>query len=138
MFAQLRSLLFGSSDSQSNEVVGDSGAVFEAILERAGDGKRYVVQFQEPELINRGGQFSDDYMARIPTETRPGEPEPPNIEYELPDATDGEQSDSKLFELLDLYDIDTVSDLNELEGETVIGTFDNGFLTLHFDLLDDE
>lgn len=139
MFAILPSL-FGRSNA-TEKIVGGSDAVFEAILERSTDGKRYVVTFGEPQLVDRGGDYSQDYMAQIPTSTAPGDPEPPNIEYNLPDPDETlEESSDELFNLLDVYDIGALSDLGDLEGETVIATFEQGTLTLRFDELegDDE
>jgi len=134
MFATILSRLFGrSNDTVDENVVGGSDAVFQAILEHADGGKRYVVEFGEPELVNRGGEFSTNYMTRIPTFTAPGDPEPPNLEYEIPDGGIEDGGDSQLFDLLDLYEIEVISDLGDLEGETVMATFENGVLTFQFD-----
>jgi len=136
MLAYIRSL-FGRIANTNDEVVGKSEEVFQAILENAEGEQRYLVEFGEPELIDRGGDFSNDYATRIPTSTQDGDPEPPNIEYELPDS-DMEEEDSALFKLLELYDIETVSALGELEGKSVWGTFEDGTLSLRFDELQDE
>lgn len=119
--------LFGRTPTEN--VVGGSDEVFHAILENANGEKRYIAEFSEPELVDRGSEFSTDYMVRIPTETPPGDPEPPNIEYDLPDGEMGDSS-NELFDLLDYYNIDQVSDLGLLEGETAVATFENGSLTL--------
>ncbi len=137
MFGYIRNILFGSNDSVDNNIVGNSDDVFHAILENIDGDSRYVTEFGEPRLVDRGGQFSTDYMVQIPTFTQQGDPEPPNIEYNLPDAEMGDTT-HELFELLDYYNIDQVSDLGKLQGESIMATFENGTLSLRFDELQTE
>lgn len=131
MFGFLKRL-FGTDSKADDEVIGGSGAVFNAILENIDGDKRYVTVFGEPELVDRGGQYSTDYMVRIPTFTQGGDPEPPNIEYDLPDGEMGEAS-NELFDLLDYFDIQQVSDLGDLEGEEIMAAFESGVLSFQFD-----
>lgn len=133
MFGFLRRL-FGSDSSTNDDgdVIGGAETVFHAILENVDGDKRYIAEFGEPELVDRGGQFASDYMVRIPTFTASGDPNPPNIEYDLPDAEMGETT-NELFELLDYFNIDQVSDLGDLEGEQIVTAFKDGVLTLQFD-----
>lgn len=134
MIGFLRKLLFGGSDPVESNIVGNSDDVFRAILENINGDSRYVTQFGEPRLVDRGGDFSTDYMVQIPTFTQSGDPEPPNIEYDLPEAEMGETT-NELFELLDYYNIEQVSDLGELKGESIMATFEEGVLSLRFDEL---
>lgn len=134
MFGYLRSL-FSSNETEINNVLGGADEVFNAILEHTDGSARYVVQLGEPELVDRGGRFASDFTVRIPTSTATGEPEPPNVEYDLPK---GEDENADLFDLLDLYNIDQISDLADLQGESVIATFEDGTLSLRFDLLREE
>lgn len=128
----IRSWLFGTVNEVGDNVIGGADEVFSAILENVDREKRFVTQFGEPKLIDRGGEYSTDYMVQIPTFTSSGDPEPPNIEYDLPDAEMGDNT-NELFELLDYYDIDEVSDLGSLEGKTIMAAFQNGVLSFQFD-----
>jgi hypothetical protein len=71
-------------------------------------------------------------MVMIPTSTHSDDPDPPNIEYDLPDSEMGEAS-NQLFDLLDFYDIDQVSDLAQLEGQEIVASFEDGALKFQFD-----
>lgn len=128
----IRRWLFSTADEVEDNVIGGADEVFSAILENADAEKRFVTQFGEPKLIDRGGEYSTDYMVQIPTFTSSGDPEPPNIEYDLPDAEMGDNT-HELFELLDYYNIDEVSDLGSLEGETIMAAFQNGVLSFQFE-----
>jgi hypothetical protein len=132
MFGFLRRLFGSSSAETEKNIVGGAEDVFHAIIENVGGDKRYVARFGEPQLVDRGGEYSSDYMVMIPTSTHPDDPNPPNIEYDLPDAEMGEAS-NRLFDLLDYYDIDQVSDLAQLEGKEIVASFDDGVLTFQFD-----
>lgn len=132
VITRFQNWLFGTANDVEDNVVGGADEVFSAILENANGEKRFVTQFGEPKLVDRGGQYSTDYMVQIPTTTRQGEPEPPNIEYDLPDAEMGDNT-HELFELLDYYDIDEVSDLGSLEGEQIMAAFQDGVLSFQFD-----
>jgi hypothetical protein len=129
--------LFRSDSTEDSTVVGGSNAVFDAILENAGADKRYRAEFGEPQLIDRGGQFSTQHMVRIPTETPGDDPDPPNVEYDLPGSEMGED-DNELFDLLSLYGIEQVDDLADLEGKSVPVGFENGVPTLQFNELQQE
>jgi hypothetical protein len=120
-----------SSETQSN-IVGGAEDVFHAIVENVSGDKRYVATFGEPQLVDRGGEYSSDYMVMIPTSTHPDDPNPPNIEYDLPDAEMGETA-NELFDLLDYYNIDQVSDLGQLEGMEIVASLDEGTLSFQFD-----
>ena len=126
---------FRRTDDSIDNVIGGADAVFTAILEHADGEQRYIVELGEPQLVDRGGQYSNDLMVRIPTFTQDGEPDPPNVEYNIPSGEDGE---SGLFDLLDAYDIDQVADIAQLEAKTVVGELEDGTITLRFDLLNEE
>jgi hypothetical protein len=137
MLSIVETLAFWRNSEVDDGVVGGADTVFQAILEKTDGGRRYTVYLGEPELVDRGGQLQSDYMVRIPTETESGDPEPPNLEYELP-GDDMEEGDDDLFELLELYGIEAVADLGQLAGETVFGVIEGGSLTLRFDELRDD
>jgi hypothetical protein len=124
------------NDTESN-VVGGSDAVLQAILEKTNDEQRYVVFLGEPELVDRGGEFQSQYNVRIPTSTEPGQPEPPDVEYDLP-GEGMEEGENDLFDLLEVYNIESVSNLDQLEGETVFGCIEGGAMTLRFDQMESE
>lgn len=125
--------LFGSNSSETqNNIVGGAEDVFHAIIENVSSDKRYVATFGEPQLVDRGGEYSSDYMVMIPTSTHPDDPNPPNIEYDLPDSEMGEAT-NELFDLLDYYNIDQVSDLGQLEGMEIVASLDEGTLSFQFD-----
>lgn len=137
MLRYIRNLFgFGSTDTTPSEVIGGADEVFHAILENMDDGRLYTVELGEPELIDRGGEFATDYMVRIPTRTPGNDPEPPNIEYDLPDG-EIEETSNDLFDLLSLYGIDEVADLSALEGKTVPAIFESGILSLQFEELEE-
>jgi hypothetical protein len=132
MFGFLRRLFKSNSSETQNNIVGGAEDVFNAIVENVSGDKRYVATFGEPQLVDRGGEYSSDYMVMIPTSTRSDDPNPPNIEYDLPDAEMGEAS-NELFDLLDYYNIDQVSDLGQLEGMEIVASLDEGTLSFQFD-----
>lgn len=134
MFGNILDRLFGTGSTNNAAVVGNSDDVFHAILENIDGTKRYIVHLGEPELVDHGGEFSTEYMVRIPTKTVGSDPTPPDIECELPDDELGESSD-RLFEILDYYDIDAVENLGQIEGCTVPAEFNGEVLELQFDQL---
>lgn len=132
VITKIQKWLFGTANDVEDNVIGGADEVFRAILESASDEKRFLTVFGEPKLIDRGGEFSTDYMVQIPTFTSSGDPEPPNIEYDLPDGENGDQT-HELFEMLDYYDIDQVSNLKQLEGKEIMAAFQDGVLSFQFD-----
>jgi hypothetical protein len=132
MFGFLRRLFGKNSSTGDSNIIGGAEDVFHAILENVDGDKRYVARFGEPQLVDRGGEYSTDYMVMIPTSTHSDDPDPPNIEYDLPDSEMGEAS-NQLFDLLDFYDIDQVSDLAQLEGQEIVASFEDGVLKFQFD-----
>lgn len=135
MFAMLTKLFGSSNDSMDSKVVGDSNAVLEAVMQRSGDNNRFVVVLGEPRLVDYGGPYSENYKVEIPTETQEGDPNPPEIVYDLPEDDMGGDNDSGLYKLLNAYDIEVLADLGDLEGETVMGTLRDGTFSMDFSQL---
>lgn len=118
LFTYLRKL-FDRSDSIE---LGDADAVFQAITERSETGYEIQIQLGEPYLIDRG-KVTEDLFVVIPTSTENG-PDPADLEYDLPDGI--EDSGAEFYSLLDAFNIDTVSDIEQLIGKTVPGEKVNG------------
>lgn len=111
--------LFSSNDSNQSgtDILGDAGAIVEAVTERTDMGYEVQITLGDPQLVDRGN-FTQDLYVEIPTSTENG-PDPADLEYDLPDGI--EDAEAELFELLDVFGIDTVADLDQLAGQTVPG-----------------
>lgn len=113
--------------SNDNETLGDAGAVFDAISERSDFGFRYVGTFGEPDVVNRGGNYTDDYHVIIPFYTEdPNDPDPANLEYDLPDGM--EDAEAEFYEVLERFGITDLSQLGDVEGKNVPLDFEDGTL----------
>lgn len=122
MFAILQRLWPGSS----NDEIGNAEAVFDAISERSTLGFDYVGTLGEPDVVDRGGNYTTNLHVIIPFTTEPGDPSPPDLEYPLPDGL--EDATAEFYEVLDLFGIDDLTELGSIQGKNVPLDFQDGAL----------
>lgn len=109
----------------SNEL-GNAGDVFEAIAERSDFGYGHVGVLGEPDLVDRGGNYTTDLHVVVPLFTEDGEPSPANLEYDLPDGL--EDAEAHFYEILEIFGIYDLSRLGEIEGKNIPLGFEDGTL----------
>lgn len=123
MFAILTRLWSGSS----NDDLGNAGAVFEAISERSVLGYDYVATLGEPDVVDRGGVYTNNLHVVIPFYTEnPNDPDPADLEYPLPDGV--EDAEAEFYEVLERFGIDDLANLGDIEGKNVPLDFYDGAL----------
>lgn len=111
----------------SNDTIGNAGAVFEAISERSTIGHRYVGVFGEPDVVDRGGQYTTDLHVVVPLfSENPNDPSPANLEYDLPDGL--EDAEAQFFDILEIFGIDDLTNLGDIEGKNIPLDFEDGTL----------
>ena len=112
----------------STDEIGNAAAVFDAISERSDYGYRYVGYLGEPDVVPRGGQYTNEYNIVIPFFTAdPNDPDPANLEYDLPDGI--EDAEAEFYDVLERFRIDDLSNVGDLEGKNVPLEFQDGTLT---------
>jgi len=123
MFAILRSLWpFGSNDNE----FGNADAVFDAISERSAFGFKYVGEFGEPDVVDRGGVYTTDLHVVVPLTTESGDPTPANLEYDLPEGLEDATAD--FFKVLEKFGIEDLSRLGDIQGKNIPLDFQDGTL----------
>lgn len=123
MFGFLTRLWPGSS----NDTLGDAGAVFDAISERSVLGYNYVGTLGEPDVVDRGGNYTNDLHVVVPFYTEdPNDPDPPDLEYPLPDGM--EDAEAEFYEVLERFGIEDLTELGNIEGKNVPLDFYDGAL----------
>lgn len=114
-----------SSNEQNS--LGNANAVLEAISERSDYGFRYVGVFGEPDVVDRGGRYTTDLHVVIPLHSEnPDDPAPANLEYDLPDGL--EDGNSRFFDVLELFGIDDLTNIGDIQGKNIPLDFDDGTL----------
>ncbi len=126
-------LFGGSNDNQDYVDLGGSDAVFEALFERTDTGLEFQIEFGEPRLIDRGN-MTEDLFVVIPTTTDVG-PDPADLEYDLPDGV--EDATAEFLDILELFEIEKLADLGDLEDKIVPGTKENGTVAPDFNSIED-
>lgn len=115
---------FGSS---STDTIGNAAAVFDAIAEQSEFGFKYVGTLGEPDVVDRGGEYSTELNVIVPLSTdNPDYPDPADLEFPLPDGLEDEAAE--FFDLLDRFGIEDLSLLGDVEGKNVPLALDNGTL----------
>lgn len=132
MLALIQRLWPFSSTEQAS--LGNAHAVLEAISERSDYGFRYVGVFGEPDVVDRGGQYTTDLHVVVPLYSEnPDDPAPANLEYDLPDGL--EDSNSEFFDILEAFGIDDLTELGDIQGKNIPLDFENGTLVPLWDEL---
>lgn len=100
----------------TSQETGDSNAVVQAIMEQADTIDVGILG--EPDVVNRGSDLSPDPKVVVPLRNSiPSGPNPADLEFDLPNGPGDERSE--FFNLLDLYSIEKIADMSELEGKNV-------------------
>lgn len=108
-----------------NDTIGDAAAVFDAIAEQSDFGWKYVGELGEPDVVDRGGEYTTELHVIVPlTIDNDDYPDPADLEYPLPEGLEDEAAE--FFDILDLFGIDDLSLLGDIEGKNVPLALSNG------------
>jgi hypothetical protein len=111
----------------SSNAIGNADAVFDAIAEQSNFGFKYVGTLGEPDVVDRGGEYTTELNVVVPLTTEnPDYPDPANLEFPLPEGMEDESAG--FFDLLDRFGIDDLSLLGDVEGKNVPLSLENGTL----------
>lgn len=117
--------IFSSPDSQ-----GDSAAVVQAIFEQADTVDVGILG--EPDIVNRGGELTPDPRVVVPLRNSAANgPVPADLEFDLPDGPGDVHAE--FYGLLDLYGIENIADMAELDGKAVPLENASGVVVPNFD-----